>query len=267
MNFCHLNLCCNELPFLKEKLPFLYTHFQQIIIIDYDILNKCNSKDGSIEYIENFPDPNNKITLLKDFNPDKITNYNGVSIIEKQKMFSYGSQLIKDDIDVVWATDLDEFFDETLINNVKKLYSKDHHLISIDIPHIVFVYNQFNLFNYGSRMYIKPRITKHKKGKIYGHCNFETYGKTIKLTNDFLYHFAYVGYNRCLEKLNLYNKKGTIHPHTKKYLECYKTSLLKKEKYINISHPNGTKIESIKYNNDYPVYINMNRLITNLNKL
>ena len=37
MKFCHLNLCCNELPFLKEKIPFLYNHFQQIIIIDYDI--------------------------------------------------------------------------------------------------------------------------------------------------------------------------------------------------------------------------------------
>lgn len=265
MNLCHLNLCCNELPFLKEKLPFLYSHFQQIIIIDYDILNKCNSNDGSIEYVENFSDPEKKIILLKDFNPDKIMEYNGVSIIEKQKMFSYGSQFIKDNIDIVYATDLDEFFDEKLINNVNKLYNSDPLLISIDIPHIVFVYNQYNIFNYGSNLYIKPRITKHKKGKIYGHCNFETYGKTNKLTNDFLYHFAYVGYNRCFHKLTLYNKIGSIHPNTNKFLNYYKNSLLKDEKYINILHPNGCDINSIKYEKDYPKYINIKKLIKDLN--
>jgi hypothetical protein len=266
MKFCHLNLCCNELPFLKEKIPFLYNHFQQIIIIDYDILNKCNSTDGTTEFLENFPDPDKKITLLKNFNPDEITDYNGVSIIEKRKMFSYGSQFIKDDIDAVWATDLDEFFDEKLIKYVKKLYSEDHDLISIDIPHIVFAYNQFNIFDY-NKLYIKPRITKHKIGKIYGHCNFETYGKTIKLTNNFLYHFAYVGYNRCFHKLALYNKKGTIHPNTNNYLKCYKNSLLKKEKYINISHPNGTKFKTIKYDKDYPNYIDIENLVKNLNLL
>lgn len=266
MKFCHLNLCCNELHFLKEKIPFLYKHFQQIIIIDYDILNKCNSTDGTIEFLENFPDPDKKITLLKNFNPDEITDYNGVSIIEKRKMFSYGSQFIKDDIDAVWATDLDEFFDEKLIKYVKKLYSEDHDLISIDIPHIVFAYNQFNIFDY-NKLYIKPRITKHKIGKIYGHCNFETYGKTIKLTNNFLYHFAYVGYNRCFHKLALYNKKGTIHPNTNNYLKCYKNSLLKKEKYINISHPNGTNIKTIKYDKDYPNYIDIENLVKNLNLL
>ena len=60
MIHCHINLSCNELPLLRHKLPFLYKYFHQIIIVDYDILNDCNSKDGSIEYIEKFPDEKKK---------------------------------------------------------------------------------------------------------------------------------------------------------------------------------------------------------------
>ena len=118
MNHCHISIMCNELPFLKQKLLFLYNNFSQLIFIDYDIQNNCNSIDGSIEYIENFKDIDKKITLLKDFDPDKIHEYNGESIIEKRKMFAYGSKYIKDNIDIIWATDLDEFFHKDLINKI-----------------------------------------------------------------------------------------------------------------------------------------------------
>ena len=87
MKHCHISIMSNELIFLKQKLKFLYDNFQQIIFVDYDIINNCNSKDGSIEYIENFNDEHNKITLIK-FNENDlktITNYNGGSMIEKEK--------------------------------------------------------------------------------------------------------------------------------------------------------------------------------------
>tara|TARA_B110000046_G_scaffold181916_1_gene214959 strand:+ start:443 stop:808 length:366 start_codon:yes stop_codon:yes gene_type:complete len=114
-----------ELIFLKKKLPFLYKFFEQIIFIDYDICNNTNSNDGSIEYIENFNDPENKIILIKDFYNKDISGFNGVSMIEKQKMFSVGSKYIKDYIDVIWATDADEFFDYDLINEIDNLYKTD----------------------------------------------------------------------------------------------------------------------------------------------
>ena len=212
LKLCHFNLCCNELPFLKQKLSFLYNNFSQIIMVDYDILNKCNSKDGSIEYIKKYPDPENKITLLTDFDPDKITEYYGLSVVEKQKMFAYGSKYIKDDIDILWATDLDEFFTESTIEKIGNLYLNDQSLISVDQRHIgEFVYNQYNLFDFGQKFYIKPRITRHFKGKIYGHCNFDTYGKTIKFTDEYLYHFSFIGHDRCLHKLILYNKNNCKH--------------------------------------------------------
>ena len=130
---------CNELPFLKQKLNFLYNNFSQIIFIDYDILNNCNSKDGSIEYIESFDDIENKLILIKDFNPNKIISFNGVSVIEKQKMFAEASKHIINDIDIIWATDLDEFFNKELIGSVENLYKNDSKLVSIDIPHLIFV--------------------------------------------------------------------------------------------------------------------------------
>jgi len=123
MKHVHLSIICNELPFIKQKLPFLYNYFEQIIFVDYDITKKINSTDGTIEYIESFEDPQKKIILLKNFNPDLIKKYRGYSYIDKQKMFAYASQFIKDDIDVVWATDLDEFFNESLIKKVIQNYN------------------------------------------------------------------------------------------------------------------------------------------------
>jgi len=268
MKHCHLSLCCNDLPFLKQKLHFLYNNFDQIIFIDYNILKKTNSDDGSIEYIESFNDYEKKIILLKNFNPDEIIEYNGVHIIELQKMFSYGSSFINDDIDIVWATDLDEFFTYDLIQNVENLYLNDNELISIDIPHIIFTYNQYNVFNYFSLFYIKPRITRHVKGKIYGHCNFETYGKTIKLINMYLYHFSYIGFNRCYNKLVLYNSIGDGSKHVlDEWLNEYKLNLKNKKKYIDIYHPGNTSIKTIDYNEYIPEYININEIIDELNNI
>lgn len=268
MKHCHLSLCCNDLPFLKQKLHFLYNNFDQIIFIDYNILKKTNSDDGSIEYIESFNDHEKKIILLKNFNPDEIIEYNGVHIIELQKMFAYGSSFINDDIDIVWATDLDEFFTNDLIKNVENLYLNDNELISIDIPHIIFAYNQYNIFNYFSLFYIKPRITRHIKGKIYGHCNFETYGKTIKLINMYLYHFSYIGFNRCYNKLVLYNSIGDGSKHIlDEWLNQYKLNLKNKNKYIDIYHPGNTLIKTINYNEYIPEYIDINMMIDELNDI
>ncbi len=279
MNFtkhCHMSIMCNELIFLKQKLPFLYENFDQIIFIDYDILNNCNSKDGSIEYIQNFNDEHNKITLIK-FNKNDlktITNYNGVSMVEKRKMFAKGSLYIKDDIDIIWATDMDEFFDKKLISVVEDEYKYDKNLITLDFPQYTFVYNQYNILKgneINNSSYLCPaRITKHFKNKIYGHCNFDSYGKTKKCEKEFIYHFAWIGYNRNKFKLNIYNRNNN--PEIKRindiFLNVYYKSLIKNEKYINISHPNpNLNMYSVKFDNKIPEYIDNLTTINELNKL
>jgi len=261
MKHCHISIMANELPFLKQKLKFLYDNFEQVIFVDYDIAHKSNSKDGSIEYIENFNDPEKKIILIKDFNPNEIHNYNGVSFIDKQKMFAGASKYIKDDIDIVWATDLDEFFDKNLIIRVENSYKNDDKLISINIPHLIFVYNQYNVFN-DILWAGPPRITKHVKGKIYGHCNFQTYGKTIKYEDYNYYHFAFVGYNRCSFKFVIYGSYNSNKPWLLKYLSALKNN----KKHIDLDHPNKRlNLKSKRYNGNVLDYINIEEMIIDLN--
>ena len=61
MKHCHFAILYNELPFLKQKLPFLYEHFSQLIFYDLSAFdNKFQfSQDGSHQYIKNYPDPEN----------------------------------------------------------------------------------------------------------------------------------------------------------------------------------------------------------------
>jgi len=261
MNHCHISIMCNELPFLKYKLPFLYNHFKQLIFVDYNIFDKCNSNDGTIEYIENFNDIDNKITLIKDFNPSYVIKYCGVSIIEKQKMFAAASKYVYDNIDIVWATDLDEFFEKDLINEVENIYLNDPQIVSIDLPHKIFAYNQYNIYN-KNNFYIKPRITKHKKGFLYGHCNFETYGKTIKYPNRYLYHFAFIGFKRCDFKFNKIYKNSWWKP----WLETYLKAMSKKEKHIILYHAACPNMYTIPYNGDYPDYIDVDTMCKSLEK-
>lgn len=264
MKHTHISILCNELPFLKQKLKFLYDNFDQLIFIDYNISNKSNSTDGSIEYIESFKDNEKKIILIKNFNPNNIKKYRGVSFIEKQKMFACASKYVNDDTDLVWATDLDEFFHKKLIKKVEKLYDNDSTLSSVDIPHRIFVYNQYNFYD-KNNFYISPRITKHKKGFLYGHCDFREYGKTIKLQNDCLYHYAFIGYNRCFFKYTIYNNSLF---NSKLWLNIYLNSLNNNVKYVNLQHPNvNLKLYSTKYDGDHPDYININYMCKELNNI
>jgi len=263
MKHCHISILCNELPFLKEKVPFLYKHFKQLIFVDYDLVNKKNSVDGSIEFIETYPDPENKIILIKNFDPSKIKYYHGGSFVEKQKMFSAASKFVHDNIDVVWATDLDEFFETELIKEVEELYKKDPALTSIDLPHRIFVYNQYNYYNKPD-FYIVPRITRHKKKFIYGHCDFHSYGKTIKYTYRVLYHFAFVGFNRCSFKFEKIYKNSSF--NHKKWLQTYLSAYKNKQKYVKLSHSNTHfGLISQPYNGKYPDYLDVEKMCNELN--
>ena len=265
MKHCHITIICNELVFLKHKLPFLYMYFAQLIFVDYNMITKANSTDGSIEFIESFPDPEKKIILIKNFDPDKIYRYHGESFIEKQKMFAAASVYVKDNIDIVWATDADEFFKVALIKEVENLYNIDPMLISIDLPHRIFVYNQYNYYN-KSDFYIAPRITRHRKNFIYGHCDFQQYGKTIKYTNYVLYHFAFVGYQRCLFKYEkVYMNKNF---NSKQWLKDYLDALKNNVKHIELIHSNThLNLYSEPYNSDYPEYLDVDNMCKELNSI
>lgn len=278
MKHCHLSIMCNELIFLKQKLNFLYENFDQIIFVDYDILNKQNSTDGSIEYLENFDDPENKLHLIKFTENDnrEITNFRGVSMIEKRKMFAKGSLIINDDIDFIWSTDMDEFFDKKLISIVEDEFNNDSQLATLNIPHYIFVYNQYNIFKgesiNGSSYICPPRITKHVKGKIYGHCNFQNNGKCVKCEKEFIYHFAWVGVNRIKHKNQIYNQSNNERKREigESFLKKYLMHLINNKKTIDIFHTNlDLNMKSIEFNqvDKIPEYINIEEMISELNSI
>lgn len=261
MRHSHISLLCNELLFLKRKLPFLYKHFDQIIFVDYDLMNEKNSTDGSIEYIENFEDSENKITLLKFSKHTKIEKFKGSGFEEKRKMFAYASEVVRDDIDIVWATDMDEFFNESLISVVESIYKSDGNLQSIDLPHKVFIFNEHNYFPVDD-FYITPRITKHKPKFLYGHCDFGNYGKTIKYTDEFLYHYAFVGYKRTLHKQKLYDKED------KDWFERYLKFLNNGDQYVDLEHPSRhRRLRSDKYLGSHPEYLDVDNMCNELNEI
>ena len=138
---------------------------------------------------------------------------------------------------------------DEVISKVEREYNSDKSLISVDIPHLGFVYNQHNVFDFGTdNFYIAPRITKHFPKKIYGHCNFQTYGKTKKLKTSeaVLYHFAFVGLKRFTEKTTVddFPKNKIL-----KFIDTYENNLKLKNKYINITHYGFDHIKSKAYEN------------------
>jgi|SaaInlStandDraft_5_1057022.scaffolds.fasta_scaffold03102_3 hypothetical protein len=267
MNHCVISLIYNEYIFIKHLLPYYYKYFSQIIFVDYDIKNNSNSTDGSIEFIKNFNDHQNKITLLTDYKNKKeeIKNYNGYSMIDKQKMFSYASQKINDDIDFVWGTDLDETFNSSLFAKVENEFKKDKDLVSIELMWKNFIFNQYNLINeYGNLKLFPSRICKHTKGKIYGHCNWKTYGKTKLIDDEYLYHFSFIGYKRCCLKLHLQNKLTTSKHLEKEWTDKYLKYLKENKKYVDLVHPGSLK-PCIKYDGPLPTEFNVSKMIEEIN--
>ena len=102
---CHFAILYNELPFLKQKLPFLYTHFDQLIFFDLNVgvFNPHFSTDGSHEFIRDYPDPQKKITLIEKTDLSDVARFCGAGSVEKQKMFAVGSSYVQDDVDVFWC--------------------------------------------------------------------------------------------------------------------------------------------------------------------
>jgi hypothetical protein len=115
------------MPFIKHQLKTIYPHAHQIIICEggdnkWNEINKYRtSKDGTIEFIKNYPDPQNKIKLIQK----QWSNKN-------EMCFEYSKYATGD---IIWHIDIDEFVDPQHIPTIKKLLEK-YSIISI--PNLVF---------------------------------------------------------------------------------------------------------------------------------
>lgn len=280
MKKCHFSILYNELPFLKQKMDFLYENFDQLIFYD---LNVCTKKphfstDGSHEFLKDYPDPEKKITIIEKTDLSDVVNYRGEGSIEKRKMFAVGSTYVRDDIQSFWCFDLDEFFNESLLNKVDKIFSENEKINSIDLEHLIFWKNYSIILCDSQKDTYKfySRIARHKPGNIYGHCDLQKgYPDNfqIDVEDELCYHFAWVGDKRVKSKIEHYITPPTGNPQNKSmYEEWYNNIWIKYEKYKNkISdslfgypnmHPNWKAIKSgvKKYEGPYPDYMDMQKL-------
>lgn len=241
MKHCHFSILYNELPYLKQKVPFLYDNFDQLIFYDLSAFDGKYqfSQDGSHEYLKNYPDPQNKITLIELRNGlEFVQSLGGPTGITKQKMATYANKFINDDMDVFWTTDMDEFFTKDLMIEVEELLNEHPKVNCIENNHFLF-WNDFNTIMCES--VDKPeykwglaRIARHKPGRQYSHCDLQTRHAPCFRATTPIYHFCNVGKEKTLNKLyNFY--KGT----PSNYREIWdKYETLEKEDGVLYGYPN-----------------------------
>lgn len=202
MKRCHITILYNELQYLKWKVPFLYKNFDQLIFVDLNAQNYTYSTDGSHEFIKNYPDPENKIILVEDINLIKsMPTTPGMSMEIKRQMFIAGSKFIKDDMDLVFADDMDEFYDEQMIIDAENIFITKPECNSIINPHYLFFYDYNHIFaqlNSDLFYFGLARIARHKPANIYGHCTISSQYPQSCSSNIPFYHFACI-YNEKLK--------------------------------------------------------------------
>lgn len=278
---CHFAILYNELPFLKQKLPFLYTHFDQLIFFDLNVgvFNPHFSTDGSHEFIRDYPDPQKKITLIEKTDLSDVARFCGAGSVEKQKMFAVGSSYVQDDVDVFWCTDMDEFFHKDFIQKVEQVFLQDAGVNSVDMRHYMFWKNLDLILcseeDDGFDMY--SRVCRHKSGNLYGHCSIhQQFPKNHIVLDNRYYHFAWVGENRVINKLKHYSEPPTGNPAYKEMYDNYLKQVWNKTPtHYNIPpgkvigapymHPNMALQKGIKkFTGTLPPYINVDQLLKEL---
>jgi hypothetical protein len=252
------------MAFLKQKMPFMYENFDQLIFFDLNISTKQFSTDGSHEYIKNYSDPDKKITLIEESNLSNVKGFFGAGSSFKQCMFAKGSKYVRDDIDVFWCTDLDEFFNKTLIAKVEKEFENPK-VVSVKVPHLLFfkdhryVYASTNA-PYEFRNLPWPRIRRHKPGNIYPHCGAES---IPLLKGECLFHFSVVGRKRlavkmghrqCNPFINVFDKFNNMDLNIKP----------EEVKYIGQVHGDYKELGLKLNTTPLPDYIDLNQMLTDL---
>jgi hypothetical protein len=159
-------------------------------------------------------------------------------------MAAYANQFIKDDIEVFWCTDMDEFFNKELIVEVEEILINKPNINCIGTDHYLF-WNDFNtILSESLEKYLYhwelSRIARHKKGNKYSHCDLQIrYQPEFRAKNK-IYHFSNVGKGKTFNKIfGYYNSTSENY---KSIWEKYSNIKLEKNKlygYPNM-HPNST---------------------------
>jgi hypothetical protein len=208
------------MPFIKHQLNLVYEHAHQIIICEGgdDFWVKINghrrSKDGTIEFIKNFPDPKNKIKLIqKDWH-------------NKNEMCHEYSKHVTGDI--LWHLDIDEFVDPAKIPTILQAFKMFPRTQILSIPNLVFwgdcdtLVEAMSSNGWNRTWFNFERIFRFKKGYYIHHIPERGYfdprnkkvlpapilgGEYFIERGIYTYHFSYVLPEAVQMKMRYYNHR------------------------------------------------------------
>lgn len=218
--FSFIMIVLNGMPFVEYALKSIYEFAHEIVIVEGAVEN-CkfaanfdgSSKDGTVEAIKNFSDPDNKIKFIQGFWPEKMEMQN--------KALEYITG------DYVWLIDSDEVYRNEDLEKVENLILKDPTITQINlIPD-----NFWKGFDY---IFVSPRfferenhyrrIFSYKKGaKFISHRpptliwpdeNKTTEqmklidGNSARDMGIRMFHYSYIYPNQVEQKINLYKNYG-----------------------------------------------------------
>ncbi len=210
----------NGKPFIEYTLNAIYSFAQEIIIVE-GAVEKClfaanpdgSSKDGTVELIKSFPDPDRKIRLVQGI------------WLEKMDMQNKALELVSGDY--VWLVDSDEVYKRKDIEAIIKMLKDDTSITQINfIPDnfwkgfdYIFVSPYFFEKEAHYRRVFKfvmgAKFTSHRPPTLFlpgiNKTTEELHtidGNTTRGMGIYPYHYSYVLEEQVRQKIELYNRYG-----------------------------------------------------------
>ena len=213
---------------LKECLESIYPYATQILIAEgpvefWQSQGRTTSTDKTNEILENFPDPENKISIVHG------------QFSEKDEQCNAYMQFLKDDIDYLWEVDSDEVYKKSDIEKVINLLEEESPT-SIGVKSCSF-YGGFDHYIGGFeeatdnflrifKVYPGTRWLTHRPPTVMHPNNTETLlpkhinsDELYEKTGVLMYHYSYVFPEQVRKKIFYYKAKVSMSKCIDNYFE------------------------------------------------
>lgn len=218
MKISYVMIVLNGMPFIEFSLRSIYDFAHEIVVVE-GAVESCmfaansngSSKDGTVEFVKAFPDPENKIKLIQGRWPEKREMQN-----EALKHISG---------DYIWLIDSDEVYKKEDINTVIGILEESPTITEVHFP----IFHFWKGFDYIISSKILESCFFHRIFKLSKPCNFTTHrpptllwkqqNKTTDKMNLLeasilkgkgvcVYHYSYILEEQVEQKIKLYKEYG-----------------------------------------------------------
>jgi len=218
--FSFVMIVLNGMPFIQYSLKSIYDFAHEIIIVE-GAVEKCmfaanpdgSSKDGTVEFLRQFPDPARKIRLIQGRWPEKCEMQN--------EALRYVTG------DYVWLIDSDEVYKREHLEKIKEILLQDPSITQVN-----FIFDNFwkgLSYLFVSEKFFEPachcrRVFRYKPGAVFTSHRPPTLqwpgstqtteqmrlldGHTTRRMGIIPFHYSYVTKEQVRQKIELYRRYG-----------------------------------------------------------